>query len=136
MAGEKNMLNDVDGIKFSNSIEVGSDGILSPAQITANTHDYDPTGFRVSNKIDVSILRMSSDANRDLTGLVPSSPAAGNIVTITNIGGDNIKLKNNNGGSLAANRFLTKGDINIEPNESFTIYYDTVDLRWRTFNKI
>lgn len=110
--------------------------ILTPAQITTNTDDYNPTGFQVSNDIVVSVLRMDSDANRDLTGLVPSSPAKGNIIIITNIGTSDIKLKNNDANSVAANRFLLKGDINIEPNESYALYYDTVSLRWRPQNNI
>ncbi len=121
-------------VNGSNSL--GSGAILSPAQITADVDDYNPSGFQVSNEIVKSLLRLDLDANHDMTGLVPSTTATANIVTISNISASNLKLKNNNAGSVAANRFLFKSDIKIEKDESLTIYYDTVSLRWRVYNKV
>lgn len=113
-----------------------SSAILSPAQITGDVDDYDPTGFRVSNVIEKSVLRIDLDANHDITGLVPSSPVKGDRVIISNVSAFNFKLKNNNAGSVAANRFILKGDITIEEDESLELYYDTTSLRWRVTNQV
>jgi hypothetical protein len=127
---------DQENWSVNGSNNLGSGAILSPAQITANVDNYNPTGFQVSNEIVKSLLRLDLDANHNVTGLVPSTTATANIVTISNISGFNLKLKNNNAGSTAANRFLFKADITIDKDESLTIYYDTVSLRWRVYNNV
>src|SRR5690606_22105096 len=60
--------------------------ILSPSQITSNQDDYSPTGL---NK--ATILRLSSDASRDITGL--AGGASGITFLVFNVGSNNIVLK-------------------------------------------
>ena len=54
-------------------------GVISPTQISANTDDYNPTGLATA-----SVLRLSTDASRNLTGL--QGGAAGRLIVIENVG--------------------------------------------------
>jgi len=126
---------DLNSFVFSGSIALGAGAILTPAVLTTNQDDYDPTGFRVSGEIVKSVILQDATSNVDITGLVPSTTATVNIVTITNVSttSKKIKLKNLGGGSLVANRFLFKADITIQANGSYTVYYDTAATMWRPY---
>jgi hypothetical protein len=100
-------------------------GDITPAQITANQNDYNPTGL-----VDASVLRLSSDASRNITGL--AGGADGRIMTVVNIGATNpIVLKNENASSTAANRFALTGDLTLAAKQSAMIMYDSTASRWR-----
>jgi len=104
-------------------------GVLTPAQITADQDDYAPAGYGV-----VSTLRLSSDAERTITGIVP--PAALQYVYILqNVGSYPILLANESGSSAAANRFSTELTKIIGPSEMCLIVYDTTASRWRVLGK-
>jgi hypothetical protein len=108
-----------------------SDSTLAPAQITANQDNYSPT-----NLYKTSVLRLTTDASRDITGIVPG-PAGrvdGRILFIYNVGGFNIVLKNDVT-STAANRFLFPADITLAPNEGIGLMYDSTSSRWRCFGR-
>lgn len=83
----------------------------------------------------IAVCRLNPDANNwDITGL--KSPGPGEpfrrmiIQNISDLYA--IRLRNNNGGSLAENRFLFKQPIQIiEPGEAMILMYDNDDLRWR-----
>jgi hypothetical protein len=100
-------------------------GILSPAQITANTNDYAPTGHA-----DAVYFRLSTDASRDLTGL--QGGVAGRRITISNVGSQNLVLVHDLT-STAANRFLCPGSVNLtlNTNDSVDCWYDSTSSRWR-----
>ncbi len=126
---------DLDDFEFNGSISLGAGAILTPATLSSNQDDYDPTGFRVSGEIVKSVLRIDCTADVEITGIVPSATATVNIVTISNISASKkIKLKKPNGGSAVANRFLFKADVTIEKTGAYTIYYDTTSLMWRPYN--
>jgi hypothetical protein len=76
-----------------------------------------------------SILRLSSDASRNITGMV--DPRDGVIKTIINVGTNPIVLQNANAGSTAANRFDFGADITLAAKQSATIRYDGTDARWK-----
>ena len=99
-------------------------GEITPAQITANTDNYAPTGFATA-----TVIRISSDANRNITGL--AGGAAGRMVTLINVGSFNIMLAND-AASTAANRFLFGDNIYLGPSHAATLWYDTTSARWRT----
>jgi hypothetical protein len=105
------------GVKIMNSV-------ISPPLITANTNNYNPTDLNL-----VNILRLSSDANRNLTGLV--SQENGRNIIIFNVGSFNIVLVNESASSTAANRFSTSANATLAPNEGCTIWYDGISSRWR-----
>ncbi|MBR0700184.1 hypothetical protein JQ599_09755 [Bradyrhizobium diazoefficiens] len=98
--------------------------ILVATQIVANTNDYNPTGLKHARK-----LIMSTDASRDLTGIVPSSPGDttdGRELTVYNGGTNNLVLRDQNASSSAANRFdLGGSDITLQPKASVTLRYRT-----------
>ncbi|WP_198136984.1 DUF1566 domain-containing protein [Nitrobacter hamburgensis] len=100
-------------------------GDISPAQITANQNDYNPAGLSTA-----SVLRMSSDASRNVTSL--AGGVDGRIVTLMNIGSNSIILKNDDGATgTAANRFALAGDLALTPNQAVILTYDSTASRWR-----
>jgi hypothetical protein len=105
-------------------------GFLTPAQIAANTNNYNPTGLETA-----SVLRLSSDATpRDITGL--SGGQAGRIVIIHYISGSGITLRDENASSTAANRFALTADIALGVDDCVIIQYDATTSRWRALSRI
>lgn len=100
-------------------------GDLTPSQITANQNDYNPASLSTA-----SVLRLSSDASRDITGLAGGSD--GRVIVLLNRGAQNIVLKHESVSSTAANRFKFPGsvDMTMIPGASITLIYDATDSRW------
>jgi hypothetical protein len=100
-------------------------GIISPAQITVNTDDYAPTGLATA-----TILRVSTDASRDLTGI--TAGASGRRLLLVNVGAFDLVLVHD-ATSTAANRFLCPGSANftLNANDSVSLWYDITSTRWR-----
>ena len=98
---------------------------ISPSQLVANQNDWNPTNLSTAAEI-----RLSTDAARDLTGIV--AQAARTRLTLLNIGGFNCVLKHDVT-STAANRFYCPGsaDFTLTPNKAVDIWYDTTSSRWR-----
>ena len=99
-------------------------GDISPATITADQNDYNPAGLSAA-----SVLRLSSDAVRNVTGL--AGGADGRLLVIANVGTSNIVLKNQSASSSAANRFLLNADLVLAANAAVTLIYDSTSTRWR-----
>lgn len=97
--------------------------VLSPAQIVANTNDYAPGR--------ANVYRLSTDASRNLTGLVAGT--SGERRTIANIGAQPLVIKHQDAGSAIGNRFLctTAADITLAADEIAEILYDATTARWR-----
>lgn len=100
--------------------------VLSPAQITANQDDYAPTGLAAA-----TWLRLSSDASRNITGILAGS--SGDLKAVTNVGSEDIVLKDEDASSDAANRIATQtgGDVTLSGGESAWMRYDATSARWR-----
>ena len=105
--------------------KVAFTGALTPAQITADQHNYNPTGFATA-----AVLRLSTDAARQLTGLLAAT--TGRVVWIVNAGAFNLVLKDESASSTAANRFALDGDYTLAPNSALTLWYDITPARWQT----
>lgn len=100
-------------------------GTLTPAQITSNQNDYNPTGLA-----DANVLRLSSDATRSITGL--SGGADGRVMTVMNVGSYKITLIHQSSSSTAANRFEFGGtNIDLVANSILNLIYDSTVSRWR-----
>jgi hypothetical protein len=100
-------------------------GDISPAQLTADQNDYNPTGLSTA-----STLRLTSDATRSLTGL--AGGADGRILIIHNVGATNsIVLLDENAGSTAANRFALTANVTLTPDTVVMLQYDSTLSRWR-----
>lgn len=97
---------------------------ITPSQITADQNDYNPTGLSTS-----AIIRLHSDATRNITGIVPPS-GDGDILFLRNIGVNNIILADDDANSAATNRFYFNGDVTLAPGETFAIIYDDVENIW------
>jgi hypothetical protein len=104
----------------------------TPAQITANQNNYSIT-------YNNTVHRLSSDASRDITGMVQNTSAAtgGDYKTLINVGSNPIVLKHENASSTAANRFncTTGFDITLLPSEAADCFYDSTTARWRVYRK-
>lgn len=96
---------------------------VSPAQITANQNDYNPTDLAIAET-----LYLTTDAARTITGL--AGGAAGSRKTIVNRGGFDITLSSQNVLSTAGNRFLFEADVVIRPSGSMELQYSATDTRW------
>lgn len=96
----------------------------TPSQITSNQNDYAPTS--------ASILRLSTDASRDVTGL-SISQVSGSRTEFWNVGAQSIVLKHESASSTAANRFTnsTGADITLAAGEEASLKYDGTTSRWR-----
>ena len=104
--------------------------IITPAAIGADTNDYAPTGIAEAN-----FLRLSSSATYNITGLLaPASPVDTQVLVIRNVGANNIVLKDQDAGSVAANRFDITADKTLAANDTVTIAYDTTSARWFILN--
>lgn len=98
-------------------------GVITPAQLTANTDNWNPTGLSTAR-----VIRVSTDASRNLTGIV--AQAAGTRLTLINVGTTDLVLIDNLT-STAANRFELTANMTVSANESVELFYDTTSSRWR-----
>ncbi len=105
--------------------------ILSPAQITSNQNDYNPTGWQNGGAPNgASIIRINTDASRNLTSL--TGGAAGRLTIVHNVGSFDLVIKNDDGSTgTAANRFKINADITLQPDEGLLFWYDATTARWR-----
>jgi hypothetical protein len=101
-------------------------GALTPAQITADQNNYAPSGWGAGG---YTRLRLSSDATRSITGLVPVQD--GMVAVLTNVGTQAINLVSQSGLSSAANRFSFTNDISLLTSDSVMLIYDSVAARWQ-----
>lgn len=104
---------------------------LAPAEITANQNNYNPGAAS-------TYIRLTSDASRNITGLV-FTPAQqdGQSHIIVNIGLSDIVLKHQDAASTAANRFLcsTAADITLTPKQAADILYDSANQYWLVWKR-
>lgn len=98
--------------------------VATPAQFTANVHDWAP-GRK-------NVYRISSDAPRDLTGLVAGTD--GEVRWSLNVGNFNITFKHNQT-SAEANRWICPNGLDLvaEPGDLVIKLYDATPTRWRVF---
>ena len=86
--------------------------------------------------------RALSELNGDrvITGFEAPSAGVNRVFGITNLStSDNIKFKNNDSSSSAANRLLLRDngpDKSLKENETGIFWYDHVSSRWRPYNRI
>jgi hypothetical protein len=99
-------------------------GRITPPALTADTHDYNPTGLNVA-----AVLRLSADDAHALTGI--AYQADGRLLFLHNVGANAITLADEDNGSAAANRFALTGDFTLSPDATVLIQYDAIADRWR-----
>jgi hypothetical protein len=104
---------------------VTASGVLTPAQITANQNDYTGGGCTA-----VTALRVSTDASRNVTGL-SCGQTEGRLITLHNVGSNDLVLLDNSVSSTAANRFALGSDLTLTGGQGVTFRYDDTSDRWR-----
>lgn len=117
---------------FSASLIGAADFVLSgditPTQLASNQDNYAPTGIATA-----TILRLSSDASRNITGI--TTGADGRMLILQNVGSNDIVLIND-ATSTAANRFLFGTDYTLPSGQSIALNYDGTSLRWRPMDSV
>lgn len=109
---------------FDAAKSVAFSGDISPSQITVQQDNYNPAGLS-----DASVMRLSTDASQDMTGLQGGSD--GRILFLHNIGSFDIVLTNEDANSSAANRFNLNADVTIQASNLVILQYDSTSSRWR-----
>lgn len=99
-------------------------GVISPAQITSNQNDYNPTGLA-----SAVVLNLSCDASHSVSGL--AGGAEGRVIVLVNTGGGQIiSLLNESASSAAGNRFTLGNDLAIGAKQAVILRYDGTAARW------
>lgn len=113
--------------------------VATPAQITADQNNFD-----LSLNGGHQFIRLSSDANRSITGVIWANDSGSNpvhssglMLVVVNVGSNNITLKHENASSTAGNRMIcsTGADIVLSANQAADFIYDGVTSRWRVFKR-
>jgi hypothetical protein len=115
---------------FSLNEDFGLTGDISPAQLTADQDDWNPTGLSTA-----TVIRVDGDSSfRSITGIAGGSD--GRILRLVNVGTNAILLRDENTSSSSANRFDLSGyDISVFPSDTVTLQYDSTASRWRLLNE-
>ena len=100
--------------------------ILTPAQLTANTDDWAPTDYD-----SYSLWAISSDANRNLTGIVAPALSNGSHLWLYNAGSFTITLMHNVT-STAANRFQLVAASNLALATLHGVHLLYYGARWHS----
>ena len=116
------------------SLDVGRlrlNSLLVPATITANQHDYTPSGISNAN-----VVKLTTDGTvRTITGLYPG--ADGDVVVLTNVNSATaITFAHDSASSTAGYKFLLPNNSNytLNPRASLVLWYDTVSNYWRVLS--
>jgi hypothetical protein len=111
------------------NIQIDYSEVITPAQITSNQNNYDPSDGAVG-WCNAGVLRLNSDASRTLTGL--KSYGDNRLAIMVNVGAQDIVLSNENASSAAANRFSFGRDVTLQAGQMMHLYWDCITQRWRS----
>ena len=104
--------------------------IITPPNLGADANDYNPAGLA-----DATVIRQAASGGgggpRRITGIVAPPLGDNRTITIYSLGTKDLSLRDNDAGSIAANRFLLAADVTILVERSRTIWYDHIVQRWR-----
>lgn len=101
-------------------------GPTAKAQITSNQNDYD-IGAKTG-----AAFSLTSDAAREITGILATSVADGTLLFIQNAGSYTLTLKDESASSTAANRFaFPTGDFALAADAGCILQYNATSARWR-----
>jgi hypothetical protein len=96
---------------------------LSPAQITANQNDYNPSGLAYAET-----LYLNTDAARNITGIAGGD--TDRFLHVINNGSFNFTLVDASASSSAANRFSFGRDVVMRPKQAVGLVYSAASSRW------
>lgn len=128
---------EADAFDYANAIGITqiTDNIITPSTLNSDQDDYNPTGFSTCN-----MIRQQINGDRTITGFEAPPAGVNRIFAINNLSSSsNIKFKNNDSSSSAANRLLLRDDgpdKSIKENETAVFWYDHTSSRYRPYNRI
>jgi hypothetical protein len=99
-------------------------GVIAPPQLTGDEDDYAPSGLE-----STSVIRLSADAVRSISGLADGSE--GRVLCLINAGAFAVILRDENPASSAANRFGFGRDLTLGAKQGALLIYDGNAARWR-----
>lgn len=120
----KNVVNPVDAQDAVTKNYADAPIVISPAELTANTDNYNPTGFSTAHTV-----RLDTSAAWNLTGLDASAVVKRKL--LINIDTAFAITLKNDVTSTAANRFLSSADLILLANNAVFVEYDSASSRWR-----
>lgn len=102
----------------------------TPAELTADADDYQG---QLSGNSQRSVVRVSSDASRTISGFDKAISRDNDTIWVVNVGANDVVLGHEDAGSAAANRIIsnTGANLTLNPDESALLWYDDTDTRWR-----
>jgi microcystin-dependent protein len=101
---------------------VAATGVIEPAELTGDADDWEPTGIDTA-----SVIRFSTDARRNITGLAGGTD--GRIVILQNVGTFPACFKGEDTDSDEENRFAFAHTLG--GGQTMEIIYDGTAERWR-----
>lgn len=110
--------------------------MLDPAQLTADTNNWTPTGVVQTYAPRDLVVRVDTDATRTVTGLDLGTNIDGDVVTIVNDGSNALVLAHQSGSSDAENRFSLPYSIafRLLAGDTVRLIYDGTASRWRVIS--
>jgi Repeat of unknown function (DUF5907) len=110
---------------------------INPTAFTGDVNDFNPAGFSYTDEVNPGAFTVRLNpgaADRIITGL--AGGYSGRVVRLYNAGNTKkFTLKNQDAGSVAANRFLFPSDTELPPFTSLLIVYDNLDSRWHPLSR-
>lgn len=111
------------------AVSGSSPAVISPAQITADQNNYNPTGFSTA-----TMVRLDFDTGgRAITGFAAGSD--GQRITLSNISGNFGYYPGGHPDSSAGNRFLHGKDFTHYPYTNIDMIYDGTSGGWRVIGE-
>jgi hypothetical protein len=109
---------------------IAPSSIVSPPSFAVSQNNYNPTGIQIA-----SVLRLTSSAVVNVTGIIAPDTARWKKLIIFNVGANNITLANASASSSAVNRFAMNGNLLLNANEGAIFLYDQTSSRWRCLGR-
>lgn len=97
--------------------------------LTGNQDDWSPTGIATAQ----IVIADPNGADRIITGIVAQETGRVIVLVNTGTGGNKFTIKDEDAGSVAANRFALPADLDVLNFESVMLWYD--GSRWRSIAK-
>ncbi len=107
--------------------------------LNSDQDDWNPTGLQ-----EAGLIRITINGDRTLSGMVAPPAGVNKIIALASVttNDDNLKIRNNDSSSNAANRFLVRDngggsqEKSIKEGETGYFWYDHLSERWRPLNRI
>ena len=110
--------------------QVRYSGVIAPAALAADTHNYDPFQLAICSRIMIS----ATGASRNLTGI--AAQGDGTVLYLdVQVGSQQINLRHLDGSSSAANQLTTPNATTLVLSEWDVVFlmYNAFTAKWRVY---